>query len=136
QYQADRAGREVIQLPPDHRPDVQAVIGPVQVESLSAVAVVEHDVEAAGHGDQQLVQGFVGVPAPPGPPGDVVEVVHPADVERDVDDALDECQVAPRVGDLGQLDDVTPVQRRGTHRPGRTHKASVLVLTRPGRGVS
>jgi len=37
--------------------------------------------------------------------GDIIEIVNPADVERDVPFLLDEGQVAPSVENFGQLDD-------------------------------
>ena len=48
---------------------VQADIGAVEVERASSRAVVEDHVEAAGHGDDELVQLLVRVAAALGPPG-------------------------------------------------------------------
>src|SRR5690349_21507470 len=134
QDQTDRPRREVVQLPPNHRPNVQAEIRPVEVKPFPPPAVVEHDVKAAGHGDQQLVQVLVSVPASLRPPWNVVEVVDAADVERDVVMPFNEREVAPRVGDLRELHHVAVLDRRGGLRPSYSHRlpSSRTPVTLPG----
>ena len=70
------------------------------MEPLLAVPVVEHDVEAARHRHDELLEAAVGVAAALGPAGHVVEVVHALDVEGDVPGTLDLLYIdgAHRVG--------------------------------------
>jgi hypothetical protein len=105
EHEAHAPGGEVVELPPDHVRHEQPVVGAVQEEALLVLAVVDAHVEGAGGGDDERLQVAVRVPAARGPARHVVEVVDPRDVERDVVVALDERQVAARVGHARQVDD-------------------------------
>ena len=48
------------------------------------VPVVQHHVETARHGDNELVQGFVAMTAPFRAAGHIVQIVDPLDVERNM----------------------------------------------------
>ena len=54
------------------------------------LTIVDMDVKASRHGDQELGQFLMGVTAPFGSAGDVVEVIDSLDLERDMPPALDE----------------------------------------------
>ena len=54
------------------------------MDALFFVAVIQKDIETAGHGDHQLMQRLVRVPAAFGTSGDVVKVIDPFDVEGDM----------------------------------------------------
>ena len=65
-------------------------------------AVIEHDVEAARHRDDELVQRPVRMPTAVGTAGHVVQVIHTLDGERHMPIAFDEGQVAAGVVDPRQ----------------------------------
>ena len=72
--------------------------------------IVQNDVEAAGEGDDELLQLLVGVPATLAPAGYVVEVVDAPDVEGHMKATLEEGQIAARILDARQLDRVAQVE--------------------------
>src|SRR5438067_13420435 len=55
EHHADRPGREIVYVAPDHRADVETVVRAIQVKLLFRIAVVKLDVETAGHGDDKLL---------------------------------------------------------------------------------
>jgi hypothetical protein len=63
--------------------------------------IIQNDVEAAGHRDDELMQSQVRMATTLGAPWDVVQVVHTLDVKGDLAAGLDKRQVASRVVDLG-----------------------------------
>jgi hypothetical protein len=63
-------------------------------------AIVKNDVKAPRHGDDELVELFVGMATPLGSAGDVIEVIDAADIKRYVPLALDKREVAPTVFDF------------------------------------
>jgi hypothetical protein len=67
-------------------------------------AIVNDDIEASGHGDENLMQRLVRVSRPRSAAGNVIELVYPGDLERDMARALDEGQVASRLGNFGEID--------------------------------
>lgn len=75
------------------------------MEAALAFFGFQDDVEAAGHGDDELVEIFVGVAAAFGASGDVVKVVDALDFERDVTGAFDEREIAARIVDAREVDD-------------------------------
>ena len=81
------------------------------METPFLFAVVKHNVETPRHGNDQLPQGFVRMPAPLRAPWHVVKVIHALNVERDVLTALDEGQIASGIGDFGQINEITTVYR-------------------------
>lgn len=131
EHHAHRAGGEVVQLAPDHGADVEPVIGAVEVDAGLVLAVVDDDVEAAGHGDDELLQFLVGMPAALRPAWHVVKVIDALDVEGNVAAALDEGEVAAGVLDLRQVDDFAVGDRHGWGWLGLAVGASLLA---PPRG--
>lgn len=101
--QADRAGREVVDLPPDHRTDIETVIGSIHVNPLSAHPVSEYHIEASGHRNEELLQFPMGVSASISPSGDIVEIIDPLYIETHVSSPLDEGKIASWILDFGQL---------------------------------
>lgn len=82
------------------------------MEALLFGAVVQHHVEAARHGDDQLAQFLVRMAAALRTARHIVEVIDARDVEGDVIAAFDECQVPARIGDFRQVDDAAVVEQR------------------------
>ena len=80
------------------------------MEPLLRGSIVEHDVEAAGHRDDDLVQGLVPVSPSHRAARHVVRVVHAFDREGNMAVILDEREIAAGVGDLGELDQMTVVE--------------------------
>ncbi|GAB6048807.1 hypothetical protein JCM19379_26390 [Methyloparacoccus murrellii] len=60
------------------------------MEALLLAPVVQHHVEAAGHGHDQLMQCLVRMPPAFRATGHIVEVIDAPDVEGDVAAAFDE----------------------------------------------
>lgn len=71
--------------------------------------IVEVDIEGARHGDDQLLKILVGVPAALCAAWYVIEIVDTLDGEGDVDVPFDERQIASRVVDAWQIDDLAVV---------------------------
>ena len=69
--------------------------------ALAIESIVQHDVEAAGHGNDELGQRQMGMPAPFRAARHVVQVVHATDVERNLAAAFHEGQVARGSWTLG-----------------------------------
>ena len=109
QHEAHGARGEIADIAPDHGTEMETEIGTVQLVPDLFATVVEQDVEAAGEGDDELMQVSVGMTAAFGAGGDVVEVIDAADGEGDVTIFLDEGEVAARIGDLGEFNDPTGV---------------------------
>lgn len=76
------------------------------MDALLVLPVVDDDVEAARHGDDELLQPLVRMTAALRATRHVVKVVHALDVEWNMAAALDEGQVATRVVDFGEVDDL------------------------------
>ena len=81
------------------------------MEASLLLAIVKHDIEAARHRHDQLLQALVRMPAALGAAGNVIQVVDALDLERNMLAALDEGEVATRVGDLGEVDEVAVTHR-------------------------
>jgi hypothetical protein len=60
------------------------------VVALLVVTVIKDDIETPGRGDDELLQGLVGVATAVGASRNVVEVEDPFDVEGNVSGAFDE----------------------------------------------
>ena len=86
------------------------------METLFLASIIEHNVEAARHGDDELVEILVGVPAPLGTTRNIVEVIGTLDIERYVIPAFDEGEIATRIGDLGKIDHPTSIETEWFHR--------------------
>jgi hypothetical protein len=83
---------------------MQAIIRTVEVMGLLVPAVVHGNIEASGHGDENLMRRLEGMPCPRGAARNVIEIEDPRDLERDVARPFNEGQVAPRVCDSGKVD--------------------------------
>ena len=86
------------------------VIRAVQVESLLVLPVVHHHVETARHGDEELMALLEGVTGAVRPAGHIVEIEHPLDRKRDVPIVLQKGQIAARILDLRQLNNLAFAQ--------------------------
>ena len=75
------------------------------MENLLLVAVVDHHVKAATQGHQELLLTLEGMTVTPHSARHIVDPVVTLHLERHMNAALDEREVAPRVLYLGQLDD-------------------------------
>ena len=80
------------------------------MKSLLVLAVVNNHVEAAGHGDDELMALFQRMTGAIRATGHVVEIEHALDRERNVPLSLDKSQIATRVRDFGQVNDLTLTQ--------------------------
>ena len=80
------------------------------MEAPLVAAVVQHHVEAVGHGDDELVHGLVRMPPALRAAGHVEEVIDALDGKGDMAAPLDKGQIAPWVVDLGQVDEAAVVQ--------------------------
>ena len=79
------------------------------MKTLPFGAVVQYDVEAAGHRDNELMERLVRVTAALGAARDVVEVIDALNRKRNVAIAFDESQIPPRVGDFRQQDNLAVI---------------------------
>jgi hypothetical protein len=73
--------------------------------SFFVLAVIENHVKAARHCDDELMQIFMSMAAALRASWDVVEIVDARYSEGDVPVSLDKREVAPRILDLGKIDD-------------------------------
>ena len=96
-----RARREVVKLSPYHFGKIQPIIAPIQADGLSIVSVVYNDVEAAGHGDNELLAGPIGVATPGFASWHIVQIEDTFDAERDVLATFDKREISSRIGNLG-----------------------------------
>ena len=79
------------------------------MHALLVLAIVQHHVKAAGHGNDELMQPLVGMPTALCPTGHVVKVIDALDVKGDVAATLDEGQVAAGIRDLGERHHLTGI---------------------------
>ncbi len=103
QGQGDGVGGKVFEFPPNPRGNVDAVVGTVEEKLCSAKTVVEDYVEAAAECDDHLVEFFVGMSAACCAAWHVIEVVDAFDLEGDLSVFLYEGEVAPVIGDFGEI---------------------------------
>jgi len=101
--QAYRSGGKIVQLAPDHGTDVKSVIGAVQMKAFLFAAVIQYDIEAAGHGNDQLVQLPVRMTASLSTARYVIEIIDALNAKRDMCLSFNECEVAAGVGYFGQV---------------------------------
>jgi len=94
-------------------------------------AIVQHDIEATRHRDDELMQRLVSVTAALGTPWHVIQVIDSFKVERHVPSALHERQITPGIGDLGQKDEAA-VADCGPFR----HIMPISWMRRAGRHAS
>src|SRR6267143_6230632 len=74
--------------------------------------IVQDDIKAARHRNNQLMQRFVGVTAPLSAAGDVVEIENPLNCEWDMPLAFNKGQVPTRIGDLGKINNLAVGETR------------------------
>jgi len=113
--QTDGVRGEILEPPPDHRRNVQSVIGAVQRNDFSVCTIVELDVEAPGERDQELLELAVRVTASGFPARDVVDPVDAPDRERDMPLTLDEGEIAACVHDFRKVQGPAGIDRQ-VHR--------------------
>ena len=75
------------------------------MKALFVFAVVNNHIKAAGHCDEKLVASFERVPGAIGAAGNVVQIKHPFDAERDMAVGFKEREIAPWIGDLWEFND-------------------------------
>ena len=93
----------IIQFAPNHGANIEAVIRAVEVIPLLVLAIVNNHVKTAGHGDNQLMQALVRMPAALSPAGYVIQVINPLYLKGNMCPALDKGQIAARVVDFGEV---------------------------------
>src|SRR5258708_36153517 len=104
QHHADRIGREVLNLSPKQRWEIETVISSVQRKLLPLETIVDNHVKAARGGDDVLMTGFEGVARTAGAAWHVIEVNNAFNIKRDVPRTLNERQVAARMRYARQID--------------------------------
>src|SRR4051812_19786249 len=107
QNQTYRAGREILQLSPDHLWNVEAVVRSVQEETTLLAPIIQEYVETSRCSYQKLLKLLVRVPSSRFSAGHIVKVVHPSYLKRNMVEAFDEGEVTSPVADLRELDDST-----------------------------
>src|SRR5689334_542096 len=108
-HQTHRAGGEVVDLPPEHGRQMQAIIRTVQLKSFLLLAVIYDHVKTSGHCDQELVTLLQRVSGTIRPAGDVIQIKDPLERERHVPLALEKGQIATGVRNLRQFNDAATV---------------------------
>jgi hypothetical protein len=103
QYQTDRSGGKVVHLAPDHRANIEAIIGSVKMVSLLLLPIIEYHVETTRHGDDELMEVLVSMTSSLRPAWDIVQIIDPLDIEWYVALTFDEGQISPRFSDFGEL---------------------------------
>ena len=97
QHHANGARGKVVYLSPDHRTDVKAVVRSIEMKSFLLTAIVQSDIETAGHGDNDLLESLMPMPRPRRSPRHVIQVVDALDFEWNVLAVLNKGQVSSRV---------------------------------------
>ena len=92
--------------------------------------VIHHHIEAAGHGDQELMALLQGVTGAVRASRHIVKVKHALDREGNVSVAFDECQIAARIGYFGQLQQTALAQFHSFF------VESICLSARLGRGAA
>jgi hypothetical protein len=83
---------------------MQTVIRSVHVKPLLFFTIVDDDIEASRHRNEELVAGLERMSSTVGTSRNIVEVKHSLDVEGNVPAAFYEGKVTPRVSNFLQLD--------------------------------
>src|ERR1035437_497966 len=81
QRQTYGARGKIVHLAPNHRRQIESVIGAVEMKSLLLPSFTDNHVKTARHGDEKLVAQLERVTTSVRPAGHVVEVKHPFDVK-------------------------------------------------------
>ena len=105
----NRSRREVVELSPHHRTNVKTEIGSIKVKPLRLESIVKHHIEAARHGNDQLLQTLVSVRTPIGTTGNVIRVIDSLNVERDMMVALNKGQISPGIRNFRKVDQAAGV---------------------------
>lgn len=105
QRHADRARCEIVNHPPHHGADIKAETGPVEMEDLLVLSIVQLHVETAGHGNKNLVEFLVRMARPADTLRDVVQVINTQNIERDMRGILDKSEFPARARNHGKLND-------------------------------
>jgi hypothetical protein len=69
--------------------------------SLFFFSVVQQNVETAGNGNENLLEGFMGMSSPGGAARDIVQIVDPFNFKGNMPLALDKGQVPAWIVNLG-----------------------------------
>jgi hypothetical protein len=80
------------------------------MKALLLFAVIDDDIEAAGHGDQELMTFFQRMPGAVSPARDVVEIENAFDTERNMAVSLEKSQIAAGIVYFGEVNDFTLAQ--------------------------
>ena len=93
----------MLHAPPDHAGDVEAIVGPVEIDRLLRHAVIQKHLEAPGKRNDHLLKLPVGVAAPGFTAWNVIDPVDPCNFERHVPFFLDEREVSTVIENFREL---------------------------------
>lgn len=73
------------------------------MNSLFGCTIIQDDIKAARHGDDELMQPFVRVPTTFGPTGNVIQVIDTPNIKRDMSTAFNKGQIPTRILNLRKI---------------------------------
>jgi len=100
---ADGARGEIVNIAPYHWANVKSKIGTIEMKSLLFKSVIQRNVKAPGHRNDQLLEFSVGMCSPVRSARNIVSVVHPPNIKRNMPFSLNKCEVPPGIGDLWEI---------------------------------
>lgn len=71
--------------------------------TLALIAIIQEDIETSGHRDNKLMQCLMSMPSTLRATWDIIQIINPLDLERDVPSALNERKVAARITNLRDI---------------------------------
>ncbi|OPY67540.1 MAG: hypothetical protein A4E62_02241 [Syntrophorhabdus sp. PtaU1.Bin002] len=84
QHQTNSAGRKLEEFPPDTRYNHQTVIRPIEGDNLPILAVIKQYAKRTTSGNNELIQFFMGVATPIFTSGDIIKIINPLYVKRNM----------------------------------------------------
>ena len=85
------------------------------MDALLGSTIVKLNIKASRHRNNELMQSLMCMASSLGTARNVIQVVDPANIERNMVAALDKGQIAARVLNLGKIDD--PAEINAIHAP-------------------
>ncbi len=104
---------KVVNLSPDHRTDVKAVVTAVHVHHFAFAAIVEVNIKRSRHCDNQLVQLLVCMTTSFRAARNIVKVIDSLNIERNMAPAFNEREVSSRVVYSGKVNSLAAFNRHG-----------------------
>ena len=92
-------------MSPDHVRNVKAKIGPIEGNNLTFFAVIKHNIETSGQGNEKFLKLFVGMATAYFSSRNIVDPVGSLNNKRNRTARFDEGEVAPIIWDFGELND-------------------------------